>query len=140
MAAHRMDKESARRGLSPPGSVTRHRACDIKASALHLIKNFGSEAPEHIHTDVLDSLHPLIRQRLCAMEPEAAWPVERKQAAYKAICRVMQGAYEKGDLFNDAASAECIKHGKVCSGFNVGASGITMSIHGTACTAWSSCG
>jgi predicted metal-dependent RNase len=105
-----------------------------------LLQHFGDEAPEHLHENVLDALKEDLRRRLVAMEPEPSWPRSRQQAAYKAILKIMHEAYEQDSLFNDSAAGHCILHDKDCPGFFAGSAGITMSVHGTACTAWSAQG
>lgn len=140
IAGHRLDKESASRNMSTAGSSTSNRACDIKSSSQTLLQHFGDQSPDYIQVDVLDSLQPDVRQRLHAMEPESSWPENRTQAAYNAIYLVMPDAYLRKALLNHSATAHCIKDSKLCPRFDQTAKGITMIVHGTACTAWSAAG
>lgn len=140
MVAHRVRAESVKRGWGREDCISCHRACDCKPSSLHLLQHFGEQSADHIQVNVLDSLQIEIRQRLHAMEPDESWSDQRKQAAYKAIYAVMNEAYEKKVLFNMGAAAHCVRHNRMCPGFDLKANGVTMSIHGTACTAWSAAG
>ena len=140
IALTRIIREANDQGYAHGASVKCHRACDIKMAAQKMLINSGEDGPEHVHSNILDSLKPELRIRLIAMEPPPGRTHTRKLTAHKAIHQVMMQAFKDGTMFNSQASAFCLKHRQLCPGFLCPKDKCSMVVSGTACTAWSKLG